>query len=324
MRDGGWRGMPIAPVGVRLMQSALNPAGRDAEFMAGVFMWMAIGALVIWAAVMLLAWYAPRAADARNARAHKTLILGGGVIVPVIVLLVLLVAGLKELPTILAPPADRSLVLEVTGSQWWWRVKYLRPGQEPIELANEIRLPVGRRVDVTLHSVDVIHSFWVPSIAGKMDMIPGRINRIALEPTRVGTYRGACAEFCGSSHARMNLIAVVMEPGEFAAWLATQAQPASAAADPAAQRGETAFHAHGCQTCHTIRGTGARGVDGPDLTHVGGRETIAAGLLPARPDAFRQWISSTEILKPGTHMPAFSKLPADTLDALAAYLAQLQ
>jgi cytochrome c oxidase subunit II len=306
------------------MQSALIAAGREAELMADIFVWMAIGGLLIWAAVMLLAWYAPRAAEAKNTRIQIALIVGGGVVFPVIVLLVLMIAGLRELPAILAPATDNTLALEISGSQWWWRVKYLRPGQEPIELANEIRLPVGRRIDATLKSLDVIHSFWVPSIAGKIDMIPGRINRIALEPTRVGTYRGACAEFCGTSHARMNLIAVVMEPDAFNQWLAAQAQPAETPADPIAQRGAAAFHEHGCNTCHTIRGTDALGIDGPDLTHVGGRETLAAGLLPTRPEEFRRWISSTELLKPGAHMPAFSALPDDTLHSLATYLAQLQ
>jgi cytochrome c oxidase subunit II len=306
------------------MQSALSPAGREAAIMADLFVWMAIGGALIWIAVIALALYAPYAADVKSPRVQNALIVGGGVVFPVIVLLLLMIAGLRELPAILAPPPDRTLVLEISGSQWWWRVKYLRSGHEPIELANEIRLPVGRRVDATLKSLDVIHSFWVPSIAGKIDMIPGRINRIALEPTRVGTYRGACAEFCGTSHARMNLIAVVMDPAEFDRWLEAQAMPADAPADPAAQRGAAAFNEHGCNTCHTIRGTDAVGVDGPDLTHVGGRETLAAGLLPTGTEEFRRWISSTELLKPGAHMPAFSKLPDETLQSLAVYLAQLQ
>jgi cytochrome c oxidase subunit II len=306
------------------MQSTLNPAGREAALIAEIFMWMAIGGFVIWVAVMLIAWYAPRAAEGENTRIQNTLILGGGVVFPVIVLLALLIAGLRELPQILAPAQDKSLALEITGSQWWWRVKYLRPGQEPIELANEIRLPVGRRIDATLTSLDVNHSFWVPSIAGKLDMIPGRVNRLSLEPTRVGTYRGACAEFCGTSHARMNLIAQVMEPDAFNQWLTAESEPAGMPTDPIAQRGAAAFREHGCNTCHTIRGTDALGRDGPDLTHVGGRQRIAAGLLPTGVDEFRRWISSTELLKPGARMPAFSNLPDETLHSLAIYLAQLQ
>jgi cytochrome c oxidase subunit II len=316
--------MAIAPVLVSTMQSALEPAGREAELIAEFFVWMAAGGGVIWAIVMLLAWYAPRAGEVKSARIQTALIVGGGVLLPVIVLLLLMISGLRELPAILAPAPDRSLTLEISGSQWWWRVKYLRPGREPIELANEIRLPVGRRIDAALNSLDVIHSFWIPSIAGKIDMIPGRTNRLALEPTRVGTYRGACAEFCGTSHARMNLLAIVMERNAFNEWLAAQAQPAGEPIDPVAQQGAAAFHEHGCNTCHTIRGTTALGVDGPDLTHVGGRQTLAAGLLPTRPEEFRRWISSTELLKPGAHMPAFAKLPDATLQSLAAYLAQLQ
>ena len=306
------------------MQSTLAPAGREAELIARLLIWMTIGGGLIWLMVMLLAWYAPNARPDTRTRAQPLLIFGGGVVFPTVVLLILMVTGLKELPAILAPSPDESLTLEVTGSQWWWRVRYVRPGREPIELANEVRLPVGRRINATLHTADVIHSFWLPSIAGKIDMIPGRVNRLSLQPTRIGTYRGACAEFCGTSHARMNLIAVVMEPAEFNAWLEAQARPATAAADAVAQRGHTAFFTHGCNTCHTIRGTDALGVDGPDLTHVGGRLTLAAGLLPTRPDTFRQWISSTELLKPGAHMPAFSQLPDDTLQSLAGYLAQLQ
>jgi cytochrome c oxidase subunit 2 len=155
-------------------------------------------------------------------------------------------------------------------------------------------------------------------------MIPGRVNRLPLEPTRTGTYRGACAEFCGTSHARMNFIVEVMERDAFDRWLDEQAQPASAPADATAQRGHAAFLEHGCSTCHTVRGAGAFGVEGPDLTHVGSRRTIAAGQLPAEPQQFRRWISSSEILKPGAHMPAFAELPDDTLAALAAYLTQLQ
>ena len=306
------------------MQSALLPAGREAALIADLFVWMTIGGALIWIAVMALAAYAPYAREVKSSRVQTALIVGGGVVFPVIILLVLMVFGLRELPAILAPAPTRDLVIEISGSQWWWRVKYLRSGREPIELANEIRLPVGRRIDATLKSLDVIHSFWLPSIAGKMDMIPGRVNRIGLEPTRVGTYRGACAEFCGTSHARMNLIAVVMEPAAFNRWLDAQARPADTPADPVAQRGAAAFHEHGCNTCHTIRGTTALGVDGPDLTHVGGRETLAAGLLPTGQEEFRRWISSTELLKPGAHMPAFSKLPDETLHSLAAYLTQLQ
>ena len=306
------------------MQSALDPAGREAEQLAQLFLWMGIGAVVIWLAVIALAVYAPRATALSGRRGANLLIIGGGIVFPLVVLTSLLFLGLPRLRDLLAPAAHDAVSLEILGNQWWWRVRYLRPGHEPVELANEIRLPVGVRVNTTLASGDVIHSFWVPSITGKMDMIPGRTNRLALEPTRTGTFRGACAEFCGSSHALMNFIVVVTEQGEFDRWLAGQAQPALTPTEPLAQQGERAFFARGCNTCHAVRGTDARGVAGPDLTHVGSRQTIAAGQLPTRPEQFSRWISNTERIKPDAHMPAFDGLPDDELAALAVYLMQLK
>ena len=157
-----------------------------------------------------------------------------------------------------------------------------------------------------------------------MDVIPGRINYLSLEPTRTGIFRGACAEFCGTSHARMNFAVVVMEPEAFDAWLAAQAEPADAPTDPLAARGQTVFLERGCVTCHTIRGTPAAGRVGPDLTHVGSRETIAAGQLRTDRDSFARWISGTDHLKPDVQMPAFVNLDEEALTAVSAYLAQLQ
>jgi cytochrome c oxidase subunit 2 len=157
-----------------------------------------------------------------------------------------------------------------------------------------------------------------------MDMIPGRVTRLALEPTRTGTFRGACAEYCGASHALMAFLVVVVEPGEFDAWLEAQSRPAQAAQDSMRARGETAFIANGCTACHTIRGTAAVGQIGPDLTHVGGRLRLGAGTLPNDPDAFARWIGQTDRIKPGAHMPAFRALSRDDLSALAAYLDGLQ
>lgn len=309
--------------GFSSMHSALDPAGRDAHQVLVLFYWMSCAALVIWAGVMLLSWWAIRA-RAQSRRVENMLIAVGGVLFPVTALTALMAAGLSPLPRMLAPAEDRQFSIEVTGAQWWWRVKYLRPGQPPIELANEIRLPVGRRINARLIGGDVIHSFWIPSIAGKIDLIPGRVNRLSLEPTRTGVFRGACAEFCGTSHALMHFIVVVMEPAAFDAWLSGQADSAASPAGPLAERGRAAFHEHGCNTCHTVRGGDAYGTVGPDLTHVGSRQTLAAGTLPTSPEHFQRWVSSADRVKPGARMPAFSDLPHDTLAALAAYLTQLQ
>jgi cytochrome c oxidase subunit II len=251
------------------------------------------------------------------------LILGGGVVAPTVVLGALIAYGMPLLPTVLTAGADGGLTIHVTAKQWWWRVQY-RTASGLVETANELRLPVGERVELELTSPDVIHSFWVPSLAGKMDMIPGRRTRLALEPTRTGTFRGACAEYCGASHAFMAFSVVVMEPQAFRAWLESQASPAPAPSEPLMVRGEAAFMANGCTACHTIRGTPAAGVIGPDLTHVGSRGRIAAEALPNDREALVRWIGQTDSVKPGVHMPAFRSLEPDDLSALAAYLGGLR
>jgi cytochrome c oxidase subunit 2 len=306
-------------------QSALEPAGRSAERIADIFWWMTAGAVIIWLAVIALAFYCARAQlEASDRRRTNLLIIGGGVVVPTVILTALLIYGLMPLPALLAPAPEGSLRIAVSGEQWWWRVRYLPPGADPVELANEIRLPVGEPVEFHLESPDVIHSFWVPSLGGKVDMIPGRRTRLTLEPTKTGVFRGACAEYCGTSHALMSFYVEVMEKEEFNRWLARQAAPARAPAGPLAMRGQEAFVANGCGACHTIRGTPADGVVGPDLTHVGGRLSLGAGTLPNEPGDFVQWIAHTQDVKPGALMPAFGMLPPEELRALAAYLESLQ
>ncbi|HXH84912.1 MAG TPA: cytochrome c oxidase subunit II, partial [Candidatus Tectomicrobia bacterium] len=250
--------------------SALEPAGDAADVIATLFWWMAAGAVVIWLAVVALALYAIyRPPRLFSRRAGAMLVVGGGVVFPLLVLTALLVHGLALLPRLLAPAPDTSLRIAVAGEQWWWRVRYLRPGGAPVELANEIRLPVGEPVEFTVTSPDVIHSFWIPSLAGKIDMIPGRVTRLAFRPTRTGVFRGTCAEYCGIAHALMSFVVVVLEREQFARWLARQAEPAAPPASPDVARGQAVFLASGCAACHAVRGTPARGVIGPDLTHVG-------------------------------------------------------
>jgi cytochrome c oxidase subunit 2 len=300
----------------------LDSAGSGAAQTAELFWIMMIGAAVIWVLVIGIAIYAVRG-RAHGPRAGQTLIIGGGVIVPVIVLAALLTKGLAMMPGM--RPAEGGLRVEVVGEQFWWRVRYWPPGATtPIESANEVRLPLGERTELTLVANDVIHSFWVPSIAGKRDMIPGRVNRLVIEPTETGTFRGQCAEFCGASHALMALAAVVMEADAFARWLDAEAIPASPT--PAAAEGEglTLFLMYGCGACHTIRGTPARGVVGPDLTHVGGRQTIGAGILPTNASALANWIANPETIKPGARMPPFGMAPERDIAAIARYLESLK
>ncbi len=330
LRHGRDAGRWIVPAGALLLagcggpQSALEPAGRGAETIARLFWWMAAGGAVIWLAVIGLSIYAFRAQPGPHVKKTTLLVIGGGALFPTVVLAVLLSFGLAEMPGLLAPAPPGSLQIAVTGEQFWWRVRYQPPGRAPFELANEIRLPVGEPVQLILDSPDVIHSFWVPSIAGKMDMIPGRVTRLTLEPTKTGTFRGACAEYCGASHALMTFHVVVQEKEDFTRWLESQSTAARSPTEPLAARGRELFLANGCGACHAVRGTPADGMVGPDLTHVGSRLSLGAGILRNEPGDFRRWIASPEHVKPGALMPAFGMLPPGELQAMAAYLEELK
>ena len=306
-------------------QSTLNPAGRDAEQIAALFWWMAGGAALIWVAVIALAIYVIHfRPGAHSERAATGLIVGGGVAFPTLVLTGLLAYGLSLLPQVLALPPPGGPIVAVTGEQWWWRVRYLLPDGSSVELANELRLPVGKRTEIRVSSPDVIHAFWAPSLGGKIDAIPGRVNRMALEPTRTGVFRGACAEYCGASHSLMGFHVVVTGQQEFDAWLRRQQEPAAPPAASWLHRGHSVFMTNGCGACHTVRGTGADGVTAPDLTHVGGRLQIAAATLPNTRGGFFRWIFDSHRYKPEARMPAFGMLPPDDLLALADYLDSLQ
>jgi cytochrome c oxidase subunit 2 len=308
-------------VGCQGPQSALAPAGRGAEAIAELFWWMAVGSLVIWVIVIGLSIYAIYVAPGRHKPwAAKLLIVGGGFVFPTVVLAVLLSYGLALLPPLLAPPRPGALKIRVSGEQWWWRVRYYSEAGQAIHLANEIRLPVGQPVEFELESPDVIHSFWIPALGGKVDMIPGRTTRLTLEPTQTGTFRGACAEYCGTSHAWMSFSVIVLKEKDFAHWLARQAEPRSPPPNALASRGEAIFLASGCGACHAVRGTQADGVVGPDLTHVGSRLSLGAGRLGNQADDFARWIAHTERLKPAVLMPTFDMLSREELDALGAYL----
>jgi cytochrome c oxidase subunit 2 len=315
----------IALAGCSGVQSSLAPAGQEAERIAILYWWMAVPALIIWVAVIALAMYYARPHEPSASRTRdRWLIVGSGVVFPIIVLTVLLGYGLAMLPPLVARAPEGSLLVEVEGEQWWWRVRYIRSETDVVELANEIRLPVNEPVQFRLLSDNVIHSFWIPSLGGKVDMIPGRTTYLALNPTKVGTYAGACAEYCGTSHGFMRFMVEVMERPAFDEWLAQQARPAAPPVDAVASRGRELTAANGCGACHTIRGTAARGLMGPDLTHVASRLTLAAATLPTEPVAFTEWLQQPEQIKPGVHMPAFGMLAPADVEAIAAYMRGLR
>jgi len=302
--------------------SLLAPTGADAARVAALFWAMAAGAVTIWAGVVGLAVYAARARPvSADVQPHRLIVIGG-VLLPGVLLAALLAYGLRLMPAPAVAPGTLRVV--VTGERWWWRVRYERPGAAPVELANELRLPAGVPVELLLDATDVIHSFWVPALGGKADMIPGQTTRLVLQPTREGVYRGVCAEYCGAAHAWMAFTTVVVSEAEFARWFAQQGAAAQAPAAGAAARGYERFLGNGCDGCHTIRGTPARGRVGPDLTHVGGRRTLGAGVLPAGADSLQRWIAHTATVKPGVLMPSFAMLPEEDLRAISVYLAGLQ
>lgn len=219
---------------------------------------------------------------------------------------------------------DPALKIKITAAQWWWKVEY--EGETPnrrVVTANELYLPVGQSALLELRAEDVIHSFWLPNLGGKEDLIPGRINTLVLTPRREGEYRGQCAEFCGLQHAKMAFDATVMNERDFASWREQQLAPARAPSTPEQIRGHEVFMSGPCAACHQIVGTPAAGQTGPDLTHLASRRTIAAGARPYSFDALRTWLRDPHSIKPGNHMPQV-QLSEDDLNALTAYLDNLK
>tara|TARA_R110001632_G_scaffold33659_1_gene86358 strand:- start:280 stop:1056 length:777 start_codon:yes stop_codon:yes gene_type:complete len=255
-------------------------------------------------------------------RAAEALIIGGGVIFPVVLLGGLLIYSLPLMSAQRSAPDG--MQVHVTAEQWWWRVEYELPDGTRVTSANELRLPVGQRTGLVLNAHNVIHSLWIPALGGKADMIPGRETYLSFLPEKVGIFRGQCAEFCGASHALMAFEAVTMTPDAFAEWLGVQAKDAIAPGTPAAKRGAEVFAREGCGACHTVRGTPAQGQVGPDLTHVGGRVSLGAGILGVTVDDFANWLGHTDALKPEVDMPTYDFLTQDDLVALATYLEGLK
>ena len=276
---------------------------------AGVF--VIVTAFVVWAIVHRRAdTVTPSASERRDRR----FVLIGGLVVPSIVLAVVAVATVRTTNALQA--TGSGLQIHVSGVEWWWRVTYPDLG---ITTANEIHVPVGTQVDITLTSEDVIHSLWVPQLNGKADLIPGQSNHLSFTASSAGTYRGQCAEFCGLEHARMAFVVIAEPPDAFQAWAKAERADAVTPTGAQATAGEQVFVNGSCAGCHTVRGTTAVGVLGPDLTHVGSRQTIAALTLPNTTDGMRKWLSDTQGVKPGAHMPQIDLTP-DEVSALVAYL----
>lgn len=309
----------------------LDPAGPFAgpiQTVAWVLFVMAAVVMVVVAVALGIALFGPRKWKRRVG--GERLIWIAGLVFPVVVLTGLLVYGLTTTARVADAPTPGEMRVRVTGEMWWWRVAYLDgQGREIVQDANEVHIPVGQPVVFELESADVIHSFWVPRLGGKTDMIPGRRNFMRLQADAPGAYGGQCAEYCGGPHALMGLVVVAHAPDDYAAWLARQSRPAAVV--PSAQgpltlidQGRNVFAASGCAACHTIRGTEANGLAGPDLTHVGSRQTLGAGILPNNQGTMAGWISDSQSLKPGNRMPSYAVLSGQDVRAVAAYLESLK
>jgi cytochrome c oxidase subunit 2 len=234
-----------------------------------------------------------------------------------------------------APPARDRVNVTVTGHQWWWQYDYLQGGKKVLTTANELHIPVKRPVYLTLESVDVIHAFWVPRLQGKTDVIPGHSNHMTIEADAPGTYLGQCSQYCGLSHANMRLRVIAHTAADYQAWVSAESQKAAPPADPLAQEGEKLFltgrNGQGyfgsrqqlaCSSCHTVGGTQAAGVIGPNLTHVMSREAFAGDMFPMTTENLRSWLADAPKMKPGSDMP-YLGLTSQEIDALLAYLQSL-
>jgi cytochrome c oxidase subunit 2 len=317
----------LATTGWNSSDSALHPESHAAHDISQLWWGMFVGSVVVFAVVITLMLVAvlrrrgqPADAPDRSPRPVWPVALGG-VAVPALVAVVLFTLTLRTLPSTAAPAQGKTrFEIDVTGRQWFWDVTYPSMG---IRTANELHLPVGVPVRLRVTSADVIHSFWVPDLNRKIDMIPGRTNAITLEANRAGVYRGRCAEFCGVQHANMGFLVVAQPEAQFQTWARQRRLPAPEPQTDEQARGLQVLLGSACVYCHRIAGTNASGEIGPDLTHLASRQSIGAALLPNSKGYLAGWILDPQHWKPGNRMPA-TDLSGPNLQALLAYLESLK
>jgi cytochrome c oxidase subunit 2 len=306
-------------------QSVLDAAGPQAAAIEKLWWLIFFIAIGVFAAVMVMLVVAILR---RSQRQSSDVIMTRWVVaasaISAVILLVWLVASVSVGRATAAPRMDNAVTINITGRQWWWQLEYsdTLPSNR-FRAANEILIPAGRPIVVNVTSRDVIHSFWVPNLHGKRDLVPGYVTSLWFQADREGTYRGQCAEFCGYQHANMALFVRAVPNADYEAWLVAQRKPAADPASGAQRRGRDVFLQATCPQCHSIRGTLAGGAFGPDLTHIGSRMTIGAGVLPNTAENLQRWIRNPQQFKPGNKMPAHDLNDAD-LQAVAEYLRSLK
>lgn len=302
--------------------SAFEPRGPASKLIADLG-WVMTGVFTlvfIWVLIMLAigVFRKKKAGNPEAPGGDNRFIVWTGLVIPTLILLPLLVYTL--IVSLELKPKPSELHIKLTGYMWWWDVEYKDSG---VRIANEIYIPVGRPVKLEMTSADVIHSFWPPNLSGKTDLIPGQTTYHWLEASEAGTYRAQCAEFCGLQHARMALFVIAIPEEEFAAWVEDRVRPREPLTDPVLIAGEQAFQDEGCASCHRVRDTLAAGMVGPDLSHMGSRLSIGAGVLPNTYGNLAGWVANPQALKPGNHMPP-SYIDSANFHPLVTYLMSLK
>ena len=326
--------LPVMLAGCNTFQNALGGDGAEgANFVSLFKLFMIVCSVmyvIIVAATLVAIWRRRRSPLTVDDRRHHetshvvTPALFGWTALVVVGLTILTVASFLTDRSNAAAAYKPAMHLTVTANQWWWDVRYEQPDvSKTVRTANELHLPVGVRAEVTLEANDVIHSFWIPNLAGKQDLIPGRSTDIQLLARQIGTYRGQCAEFCGVQHAQMALDVTVESKADFERWYSAQLANAKSPTTPLQQAGLRYFTTRECGACHNINGTAAGGQVAPDLTHLASRRSIAAGAMPMNKGNLYGWVADPQSLKPGSHMPTVGLEPAE-LHALVAYLETLK
>jgi cytochrome c oxidase subunit 2 len=335
------RGYALAPAGIALVflvagcgqskggQSTLHPESDQSRKILHLWWGMLAAAVVVFAGALLLLAIAWRRrnreglpAVGKDDQVSTGLVVAFGIVIPVVCLITLFfIADIGVVNATSAPkPGQSQMKMTVVGHQWFWEVRY--PGTQAVT-ANEIHIPAQTSVDVRLLSADVIHSFWVPELNKKVDMLPGHPNQIELYADSPGVYRGQCAEFCGLQHANMAMAVYVDTAARFRAWLANEAKPLAPPAGGDARAGENVFMTQQCASCHTIRGTAARGTIGPDLTHLATRRTLAGLTIPNDRAHLSEWVADPQHVKPGNKMPGLN-LTAAQLRQVVTFLEGLR
>ena len=322
----------VAQLAPHLAQQSMNdPAGPKARGVHDFWTFLITVATVVFVvfvvSLVVALFHRRRTAEPESAGVHRAITrwVVTSVAATLAILLTFLVLDYRLGRAIATPGTRNPLTIEVIGHQWWWEIQYpdTVTSSNWIYTANEIHIPVGRPVILRMSARDVIHSFWVPNLSGKKDLVPGRTTETWIEADSVGIYRGQCAEFCGHQHAKMAMEVVAESPADFERWAARMRAPAHAPADSMQEAGRLVFIAGSCSNCHAIGGTRAAGHVGPDLTHLASRRTIAAATLPNTRGNLGGWVLDPQSIKPGAMMPANS-LDPDQLQSLLAYLEGLK